>query len=73
MAKYTAQQIRDLYAKGQALTDHSFPIADKQDLANAILTIGLADNPGLAKAFIIKRAREMNDLSMLPKAWNVTK
>lgn len=73
MAKYSAQQIRDLYAKGQALTDHSFPIADKQDLANAILAIGRADNPAAAKAFIIKRARDLSELAMLPKAWNVTK
>lgn len=73
MADYTVEQRRDMAKNGQAMPDGSYPIANKQDLAKAILTVGLGTNPAAAKAWIIKRARELNALDMLPKAWNITK
>lgn len=47
---------KDLADKGEALPDGSFPIANCEDLANAVQAIGRAKNPAKAKAHIRKRA-----------------
>lgn len=73
MADYTTAQRQQMAKDGQALPDGSFPIANKQDLAKAILTCGLANNKAAAKAWIIKRARDLGAVDMLPKSWNITK
>lgn len=72
MADLTDKQRQALAAKNQAMPDGSFPIRNTQDLANAVLAIGRATNPAAAKRWIIKRARELNAVNMLPKSWNVT-
>lgn len=68
---FTDKQRQDLADKGQARPDGSFPIRNKQDLARAILAIGRAKNPAAAKAWIIKRARALGAVDMLPDSWNV--
>ncbi len=55
--------------RGQALPDLSFPIADAEDLANAIRDVGRSHDPARAKKFIIRRARAMQMKSKLPIAW----
>lgn len=65
-----SQDDRDKMAKsGAALPDGSFPIADRQDLANAIQAFGRAKDPAAAKAHIIKRATALGLTSMLPDSW----
>ena len=57
--------------KGYALPDGSFPIRDKAELAKAILALGRASDTQAAKAHIIKRARALGAVSLLPDSWNV--
>lgn len=66
------QASRERAAKdGTALPDGSFPIRNKQELAKAILAIGRASDPRVAKQWIIKRARQLDAVELLPKSWNV--
>lgn len=53
----------------QTLPDGSFPIRNIKDLSNAIKSFGLSKNPAQAKAWIMKRAKELNAENMLPKQW----
>lgn len=57
--------------KGHALPDGSFPINNRQDLKNAIRSIGRAKNPAAAKALIRRRARELNAQDMIPDTWEI--
>jgi len=56
---------------GAALPDGSYPIRDKAELAKAILAIGRASDVQAAKRHIIKRARALGAVAMLPDSWNV--
>lgn len=75
-AKYTQAQVDALGKQGKALLDddgehYSYPIDDKDDLSNAIQTVGLggADHDKI-RAWIIKRAGEMGLSSEIPDSWN---
>lgn len=69
---YTEAERKELAAKGQAMPDLSFPIVTIEDLKNAVHLYGNASDPVKAKAFIIKRARALGALHLLPNAWNVS-
>lgn len=56
-------------AEGLALPDGSFPIADEDDLANAILAVDRAVSPPLAKAHTMKRAVELGLEDLIPDLW----
>lgn len=58
-------------AKGTAEPDGSFPINTKADVRKAVDDWGRAGAKASDKAFIIKRARALGALSMLPESWNV--
>lgn len=58
--------------KGYALPDGSFPIRDRSELAKAILALGRASDPQAAKRHIIRRARALNAVDLLPRSWNVS-
>ena len=58
-------------AKGHAMADGRYPIRDKRELAKAILAIGRSKNPQATRQHIIKRARQLNAVDMLPESWNV--
>lgn len=64
-----AEQRRRLAEKGHALPDGSFPIADLEDLRNAIQAIGRAKNPSVARAHIKKRARALGHPELIPDNW----
>lgn len=65
-----SQDDRDKMAKaGTALPDGSFPIADEDDLKNAIQAFGRAKDPAAAKAHIIKRAKALGLASLIPDSW----
>jgi hypothetical protein len=69
MAKYSAQDRRDLAKKGQALPDGSFPIADVEDLKSAIRNWALGKHPQTAKQFIMKRAHSLGAVDVIPDKW----
>ena len=61
---------REAFAKkGWALPDGSFPIADVEDLKNAIQAFGRASDKEAAKAHIIKRAKALGASDLLPDDW----
>lgn len=71
--KFSKDERDDAADKGQALPDGSYPIKTKADLGNAIKAYGRAKDPKAAKAHIIKRARALGAVDMLPDDWNVSK
>ena len=69
-AKDFSEKQRDkLSSKGEALSDGSYPIASKRDLANAISSYGRAKNPEIVKRWIVKRAKALGASEMIPKNW----
>ena len=54
---------------GTAMPDGSFPIANANDLRNAIQSVGRAKNYEAAKRHIIRRARALGMTDMLPEDW----
>jgi hypothetical protein len=58
-----------LAKKGHALPDGSFPIANEQDLRNAIQAVGRAKDPAAAKAHIKKRAAALGLSKLVPAGW----
>ena len=54
---------------GTAMPDGSFPIASRSDLMNAIRSVGRAKNYDAAKQHIIRRARALNAMDILPEDW----
>lgn len=71
--EFDREQRDRLAASGVALPDGSFPIVNKQDLANAIQAFGRAGNKTAARKHIIKRARALGATEMLPDGWDMTK
>lgn len=71
LRNYDAEQRRDMAKRGLALPDGSFPVADCEDLKNAIQAIGRASDPAKAKAHIKKRASALGCDVDLPEGWSV--
>lgn len=69
---YSMDARRRMAASGEAMPDGSFPIANKQDLRDAIQSVGRASNYAAARKHIIGRARALNAEDMLPKEWKDT-
>jgi hypothetical protein len=63
-------------SKGEAYKSETsagaFPIHDKADLRRAIQAFGRAKDKAKAKAHIIRRARALKAVSMLPDSWGIT-
>lgn len=66
---YDAEARKRMAKDGTALPDGSFPIADEEDLRNAIQAIGRASDPAAAKAHIKKRARALGHAELIPEGW----
>jgi len=60
-------------AKGDAMPDGSFPIANKKDLKNAIQASGRAKDPEKAKAHIKARAKSLGLEKLIPENWSASK
>lgn len=68
--RYFSAEQREKFAKaGKALPDGSFPIENEEDLNNAIKSYGLSKHKHAAKAFIIKRAKDLGLSEVLPEEW----
>nr|DAI54918.1 MAG TPA: hypothetical protein [Caudoviricetes sp.] len=68
---FTEKERKELAEKGLALPDGSFPIRNKEDLKDAIRAIGLGRDYDKTKAWIIKRAKALNAVNLLPEKWKV--
>ncbi len=66
-----ADERKKLADEGKALPDGSFPIANVDDLKNAIQAIGRAKDPEAARAHIKKRARELGEEKLIPEDWSL--
>lgn len=64
-----SEERKRLAKEGNALPDGSFPIANVDDLKNAIQAIGRAKDPAAAKAHIKKRARALGHPELIPEDW----
>lgn len=70
MTAYTAAERRQLAADGKAMPDGSYPIKNRADLDNAIHAVGRGSAPhDDIRAFIRKRARELNAQGAIPPTW----
>ncbi len=70
-AKYNTDDRKRMASAGQAMEDGSYPIADAEDLDNAIHAVGRggADHDSI-RAHIIKRADALGLSSRIPDNWN---
>lgn len=55
--------------QGKALPGGGFPIANEKDLQNAIRAIGRAKDPEKTKKFIMRRARQLGRMNLIPDEW----
>ncbi len=69
MTEFTQKQRAALSEKKEAMPDGSFPIRNVKDLKNAIASYGRSKDPEAAKAWIKKRAKELNAIDQLPSNW----
>lgn len=67
--EFSTEKRKELAKSGAALPDGSFPIENKNDLANAIKAFGRAKDPAAAKAHIKKRAKALGATDMIPDTW----
>jgi len=67
--EFSTKEREELAKKKEALPDGSFPIRNKQDLKDAIKSFGRAKDPQKAKAWIKKRAKELDAAGLIPEKW----
>lgn len=67
--QFNQSQRMGLAKTGAALPDGSFPIANVDDLKNAIHAIGRAKDPAKAKSHIKARAKALGKAMLIPKGW----
>ena len=63
---YDTEQRKEMASKGFALADGSFPIANLEDLKNAIMAYGRAKDQAKAAKFIAKRAKALGAEDLIP-------
>ena len=73
--KYSAEDKRRLLGQGKAIKnengDPSYPIADKEDLSNAIQAVGRGSGShDKIRAYIIRRAKALGASDMIPDNWS---
>lgn len=66
---YPSKARERMASEGQAMPDGSFPIANATDLRNAIQSVGRAKDYNAAKQHIMRRARALGLVEMLPDDW----
>lgn len=71
---FSKEERKDLADKGEAMPDGKYPIRNKQDLHDAIKLVGASTTPEAeVKAWIRKRAKELDLESELPESWDEEK
>jgi hypothetical protein len=76
-AKYSAEQLRQMLAKGQAIKNDqgepSYPIADEEDLRRAIRAVGRGGSShNKIRAYIVRRAKALGKSDMIPDHWSTS-
>lgn len=66
---YPAKARERMASEGHAMPDGSFPIANEKDLRNAIQSVGRAKDYNAAKQHIMRRARALGLVDLLPEDW----
>ena len=66
---YSEDKRKEMAKGGMALPDGSYPIADEADLRNAIQAFGRAKNKPAAKKHIMKRAKALGMMKLIPQNW----
>lgn len=70
-AKYSQSDRDDMAANGKAMTDGSYPIADEEDLDNAIRAVGRGKaTHDTIRKHIMERAKALGLTSKIPDNWN---
>lgn len=74
-AKYSAEQLRKLYKQGKAMKGPNgnidYPIADDEDLRNAIHAVGRGNSPhDEIRRYIKKRAKALGHTDWIPDTWS---
>ena len=68
---FTDEQREKMAQEGTALPDGSYPIANKEDLSNAIQAFGRAKDKSAVKRHIMQRAKALGAESLVPATWVV--
>jgi hypothetical protein len=66
---FSQERREKLADKGQAMPHGGYPIRNRADLQRAIQAFGRAKDKAKTKAWIIKRARELDAVDLLPEDW----
>ena len=66
---FSPEERKKLAKEGKAMPNGSFPIRDEKDLKDAIKLASMAKNVSAAKAFIVKRSKEMELEKLIPESW----
>ncbi len=66
---YTRNRRMEYAKRGWALPDGSYPIREVGDLRNAIQSYGLGKNKKRTRQHIMKRARQLGRLDLIPEDW----
>ena len=66
---YTQPEREEMAKEGIAMPDGSLPIADADDLKNAVQAFGRAKDKKKARAHIMKRARALAEDGLIPENW----
>jgi hypothetical protein len=69
---YDTDKRKQMADRGTAMPDGSYPIADEEDLRNAIQAIGRAKDPDAVKRHIRKRARALGLTDLIPDSWTAS-
>lgn len=74
-ADFTAEQRQEMARNGEAMSDGSYPIPNRDYLEKAIHAVGRGKNNShdAIRAHIVKRAKALGATSLLPDSWNVQK
>jgi predicted house-cleaning noncanonical NTP pyrophosphatase (MazG superfamily) len=67
---YSPDDRKEMAKNGTAMPDGSYPIANKNDLKNAVQSYGRASNKGAVKKWIQKRAAALDATDLLPDGWD---
>jgi hypothetical protein len=67
--EFSDKKREKLTEEGKAMPHGGYPIRNRADLHRAIQAFGRAKNKLKTKAWIIKRARELNAVDLLPEGW----
>jgi hypothetical protein len=70
---YSTEQRKEMAEKGLALPDGRFPIANVEDLKNAILSYGRSKDHSEVAKFIAKRAKALGAEDLIPDTENFQK